>query len=329
MPAIKCQSESELVEAIRREDLFQEFSKNIAIKADREKVGWNLLQENRGKYSKQILNQVFDAVDGVGTKAYHFGSLLATPNRNLIFKTPIKDINDWIETLLFSDIELDQKLQECLVNNKIKGASKGIVTLLLYLSDSEKYNVWINATEKGLSILERTPVLKGTNWGDNFQTFNKGAIEFRTSCGFKPQEVDWVLSVISKYVTRGINHYILNMKKKEDPMRELFDQFEKFTQDPYHRFIVKLRRKRVEQLRNLLSDTAKIDLETFNYEVWQSEKETLFQGKDVHPVTSPFKVVLSPASFGEDFGRRNMWSVLAAFPLRLRFFGSPGMFFKS
>ena len=286
MPAIKCQSEAELVEAIRQDDPFQEFSNNIAIKIDRETLGWKLLQENRGKYSKQILNQVFDAVDGVGTKAYHFGSLLATPNRNLIFKTPIEEINEWVETLLFSDIELDQKFQECLVNNKIKGASKGIVTLLLYLSDSEKYNVWVNATEKGLSIVERIPDLKGKHWGQNFQTFNKEAIEFRNSYGFKPQEVDWVLSLIGRRITREKNHYILNIKNDENPMKELFTQFKQFNQDPYHRFIVKLRRKRAEQLRNLLSDIDKIELETFNYEVWQSENKTLFQGKDVHPVTN-------------------------------------------
>jgi len=44
---------------------------------------------------------------------------------------------------------------------------------------------------------------------------------------------------------------------------------------------------------------------------------------------SPFKVVFSPASLGEDFGRGNMWSVLAAFPFRLRLFWSSGMFLKS
>ena len=46
-------------------------------------------------------------------------------------------------------------------------------------------------------------------------------------------------------------------------------------------------------------------------------------------VASPFKVVLSSASLGEDLSRGNMWSILAAFPLRLRLFWSSGMFLKS
>ena len=82
-----------------------------------------------------------------------------------------------------------------------------MATLLLYLSNSERYNIWVNTTQDGLSVLGRISDLKGQDWGENYAQFNNAAIDFRKEHEFLPQEVDWVLTFIASYVENEDNHF--------------------------------------------------------------------------------------------------------------------------
>ena len=73
-------------------------------KAERETKTWKMIQDNRRKFTKELLINIFDIVDMEGLKTRWFGSLLATPNTNLIVQSPIKDIIEWIELLCFSEL---------------------------------------------------------------------------------------------------------------------------------------------------------------------------------------------------------------------------------
>ena len=192
--------EDTLVQLLKKSDVHKDFLKNrLKPKIDREKEAWTLLLKNRTNYSKEIINKIFDIVDHEEGKGRWFGSLLATPNRNLIFQTPIETINKWIDILLFSNLELNKRLKICLKQLKIKGASKGVVTLFLYLSDPKQYTVWVRATQQGLHALGRIEDLKGMEWDNDYAIFNSSAIKFRDRYGFVPQELDFVLWYFSKH----------------------------------------------------------------------------------------------------------------------------------
>jgi len=55
---------------------------------------------------------------------------------------------------------------------------------------------------------------------------------------------------------------------------DITTEFAKFRAEPYNRFVIHLRRKHAEQLRQFLSDPEKVTLESFNKEVWWIESST-------------------------------------------------------
>jgi hypothetical protein len=208
MSDIRIDSEKELIEEVLKSKVYKEFTqKRLQSKIERERRGWKLLIQHRGKYTHDILNQIFDTLDLYEGKKRWFGALLATPNRNLIFEAELKEINQWFEELLFSGADPNTALDICLGKNRIKGASKGLATLLLYLSNPEKHNIWVNATQQGLYILNRIGDLKGKEWGENYLLFNEASIEFREAYGLPQQAVDWFLSFLSSYVAVEDNHF--------------------------------------------------------------------------------------------------------------------------
>lgn len=208
MASVLIESEKQLVDEIRHSDLYNDFlNVHLKNKIAREQKGWQLLQANRGRYTKELLNSVFDIVDLEGSKTRWFGSLLATPNKNLIFASPIEQITEWIEILCFSKEPVEHILDKCLGNLKIKGASKGLATLLLYLSDPERYTIWVNATYEGLSTLGRLNETKNSKWGARYVEFNDNANKFAKVYGIKARELDWFLSFIGRYVASDGQHY--------------------------------------------------------------------------------------------------------------------------
>lgn len=201
MPEIRVDSEKELIDELLQSKAYREFKNDqLKLKIDREKRAWSLIEEKRGRYNRDNLNLIFDTVDLFGGKRRWFGALLATPNQNLIFESRPEALSQWIEELLFSGRDPALALNTCLNERKVKGASKGLATLLLYLSAPGENNIWVNATQDGLFVLNRIGELKGNDWGGNYSQFNKAAGEFRTRYGFQPQEIDWILTFVRSYV---------------------------------------------------------------------------------------------------------------------------------
>lgn len=223
MAEILIENEASLVKTIREsEEAYGDFQKNrLKDKIARESKAWELLTVNREKYSEDLLNQLFDTVDFYEPNKRWFGNLLATPNRNLIFESSIEHINAWIDKLLFSDLGFEERLNVCLGKMKIKGASKGLATLLLYLSNPEKYNIWVNKTQEGLSVLNRVGHLTGKDWGEKYAAFNQAALDFKTQYGFPAQEIDWILTFIASYVSASDTNFLIEedvLKTKEIPV---------------------------------------------------------------------------------------------------------------
>jgi hypothetical protein len=201
----RMQSEDDLVRCIKT-DFYPVFqSRDLQPKKTREEEAWNLLRANRGNYTRQVIDQVFDVVDydPYAPNQRWFGQLLIVPNRNQMFQLPstVESINRWIDNLLFSGDVLEKRLATA-EQTRPKGASKGIATLFLYLQDPKEYNVWLPTTHRSLELLGRIQGLEESDWSKNYPVFNAAAISFRDKHGFEPHEVDWALWMI-EMITRN------------------------------------------------------------------------------------------------------------------------------
>ena len=227
MTTVRFDNENDLVGAILQSAAYKVFNhKELIRKTDREQLAWNYLKDDRGRQSEDSLNRIFDTVDYYENNKRWFGYLLAQPNRNLIFESSSEKINQWLEELLFSGHDLKTRIDNCLGNTAIKGASKGLATLLLYLSDPENYSIWVNKTLEGLHTLKRIENLRGNNWGENYLRFNEAANEFRGLHGFKPREADWILTFIAAHVENANGHFLIEedaMKHDDYPGSEYAD----------------------------------------------------------------------------------------------------------
>jgi len=211
MGKITLELESALVEEILKSEHYKAVQeRHFAHKTAREEEAWKMVQEYRGKYTYEVLRAIFDKVD-IDTRGGHwFGLMLSKPNVNRIFHSPLQLLNQWMDKLLFSDQTVESRLDCCMNDMRINGASKGLATLLLYLSSQMQFNIWVNATEEGLVVLGRVGELTGRDWGADYQRFNKAAIAFRDANRLKAREVDWFLSYIRKYVESDDNHFCID-----------------------------------------------------------------------------------------------------------------------
>jgi hypothetical protein len=66
-----------------------------------------------------------------------------------------------------------------------------------------------------------------------------------------------------------------------DIERKLNIAFANLRQEPFERFLIKLRQTRAQELRELLSNPNSINLEEFNREVWVLERRTSLGGQDI------------------------------------------------
>jgi hypothetical protein len=222
MDEIQVENETELIEKLKQSKAYSDFKRrHLQSKIEREIEAWKLIENNRGKYSKDVLIKIFDKVDLFDGNKRWLGSLLATPNRNLIFQSDLDIINQWFETLLFTNQDEVSAINLCLKNFKIRGASKGLATLLLYLSSPTKFNIWVNATQDGLTTLGRIKELKGNDFGKNYSIYNEHTIAFRNQYDFQPQELDWIFTFISSYVESADTFFSVSREALETPSVEI------------------------------------------------------------------------------------------------------------
>ena len=189
------ESEEEIIELVKKSTTYRDFKNNyFNEKIKRERKTWQMLKSNRGNFTMDILNNIFDTVDLYETNKRWFGQLLTMPNRNLIFESSLEKINKWFETLLFSNKSLDSILEYCLKENRIKGASHGLATLLLYIKNPKSYNICLPKIQEGLRRIGRLQNHKPSDFIKYYESFNKEVIELRNRFNFQPEEMDWIFS---------------------------------------------------------------------------------------------------------------------------------------
>ena len=191
------ESENELMSFFLKSGSYHYF-KNFELerKIKREAIAWLIISQNKDTDFKEILDHFFNIVSD--SNNLWFGSIFR-PNRNLIFNNAPEKIRNFMYEILFSNHDLKTKIDLCLDKAKLKieGVRHGLVTLLLYLSNPDEYNIWLpQMTEPALCKLNRLQKLPDKNWGEHYIKFNDAANKFKKEYSLSNREIDWILSKI-------------------------------------------------------------------------------------------------------------------------------------
>ncbi|GAI12456.1 unnamed protein product [marine sediment metagenome] len=161
-----------------------------------------LIEKCLGRLTKEDIATIMEYLDSDLWDGYEyrgrFGQLLTGQNWNLILQNDAHKLNS-----LFSEIYREEKLEmvKSLISDLL-GIYHGFVSCLLYLKDSDKYNVFIPATTKGVkeAFPHKAKVLRYTGpFQKNFLMFNELTNKLKRECRLKPQEVDIVLTCLPSW----------------------------------------------------------------------------------------------------------------------------------
>lgn len=194
-------SENQLIAHIKESVKYKRFiTSRLPAKEEREEKAWSLLKINRGSYTKDLLDRILYIVDYEKGEGWWFGKMIAS-NKKKILETPIEKLTAWIDYICFSGKPIKEILDKSLGERHINGTGKGLVTLLLYLTDPTKHTIWVKTTHEGLFILRRIDKERKKEFGAQYVEFNNNAIEFTRNYDLGHREIDFILFVISRYVT--------------------------------------------------------------------------------------------------------------------------------
>ena len=165
----------------------------------------NMLKENPGVFDEKDLNTFLTYCNTERVPKDHFSDKINEDNtctrfelsfkgmnRNLMIST-IDECNKWIKLFWDADEEWFVTLHKFWKINEVAGAGTGFPTMLLYLKDPEKFNVWLPYLNDSLSLLIDYKI-PGKKSIENYILYNHFInSEFKQGLGLKPQEVDYIL----------------------------------------------------------------------------------------------------------------------------------------
>jgi hypothetical protein len=204
---ITVETEKQLIDEIKAVEQYKYFTRNrLKPKIEREEKAWELIKHNRSNYTTDLIDRILYIVDHEEGFGWWFGKMIAS-NKKKVLEAPIEKLSKWIEYICFSGKPVSEIVDISLGEFHIMNAHRGLVTLLLYLSDPSKFAIWVKTTHEGLFTLQRVRKTKRGRWGTQYVEFNDKALEFSSEYGFGYREIDWVLWFIKNYVSYDGLHY--------------------------------------------------------------------------------------------------------------------------
>jgi len=204
-------SENLLIAHIKNTAKYKHFEfSRLPAKVEREEKAWLLLENNRGRYTTDLLDRILYIVDYEKGEGWWFGKMISS-NKKKILETPIETLSAWIDYICFSGKHINEILDKSIGEMHINGTGKGLVTLLLYLTDPTKHTIWVKTTHDGLFTLGRIDRERKNEFGAQYVEFNNNALEFASNYGLGHREIDFILFVISRYVTYDNGSFNINI----------------------------------------------------------------------------------------------------------------------
>ncbi len=200
---VTCVSEADLFRAIKATPEWRRFSRGyLRDKIRREARAWEMTLTYRGRYSREVLEGIFNRVE---EGAIWFGQLLRGRNRQLILSTSNTRLNDWLEDLLFGPDDAASRFARA-CRNKISGADSGVPSLFLYLQNPKDAKILLPTSQRGLEKVRGLPI-GNKHESSYYRDFCDRVNELQREYEFWPEEMDWVLWGLKKYVERVNSHF--------------------------------------------------------------------------------------------------------------------------
>lgn len=231
MKNIEFKNEQILIERFTKsENYISFFNDELPRKRERENIAYGILRNKLKEISKELFSHFIKIVDD--NTNYWFGSLFQGHNFKKLMSNSIDQIKKLLNEVLNSEHDHKTIINNCLTNGnlKIDGGGSGLVTLLLYLTNSNNFNIWIPTTEEALKKINRIEKQRLKSSAEKYDVFNKAANKFKNEYNFSPKEMDWILTNIKKYVELSNDMYYVNSEMFKSKKVNLKNGFELYLQ---------------------------------------------------------------------------------------------------
>jgi hypothetical protein len=197
------------IEEYRKVSLQSDF---LNARADAESAAKELLNSKSGKFSKEDLDvfltlcntekvppdiHTHELRDKVTNTRFQL-SFIGANKKSMI--ESLDACNKWI-SILWKTTDNIKHIDEFWKYDKVKGAGVGLPTMILYLKDSNNYNVWIPFLNKALEIYVGRKLETTRNWKNYREynnTLNRSLRNLPVDPPLKPQEIDYILYRIGR-----------------------------------------------------------------------------------------------------------------------------------
>jgi hypothetical protein len=183
------------VTQIRQEHLPPE---RISFRRSSEEKARHLLDENPGRHTVTQLEEIFRLIDSDfwdgEPRQGRFGWVLATPTRNRILGNDIAKLNHFTSEVYHEEnvAQVDELIHD------LKFVGHALATILLYVRQPDKYNVFLRNVSKTLKSIYPGAPPQLSNFSKDYPEYNKFANQLRQQFQLVPQEVDVVLTVLHR-----------------------------------------------------------------------------------------------------------------------------------
>lgn len=174
--------------------------KRLEVRLEGEQKARQRIASRLGQFSEQDLREFAQEISSDWyNNAYRpdrFKPAMYGPQVNLLVQS-LTAVNTWMERLWnATDEQLDAILDELWSTGAIHGGGITFPSVILYLKNPEKFNIWLENTTKGLQIARNFQPGK-MRTAEGYRLYNQAMNGFRSHYNIAPQLLDMVLWQIS------------------------------------------------------------------------------------------------------------------------------------
>lgn len=176
-------------ERIRKRSEYEKSARGLLSPRDISNLSWDTLDN-----VISLIDSDFWKREEVGGR---FFPLFSKPNRNRIHTNDIEKIKEFLLSIFKDDdlAKIDEKI------SKLTGIGYGFASLLFYINDKARYNVFLRVTAKGIRAAYpgKAKTLKyGSPFDRNYRLFNELCGNLKRDYSLQPEELDIILTVLGK-----------------------------------------------------------------------------------------------------------------------------------
>lgn len=175
-----------------------------AIKELKQRHGYGYLEKRRGiQFAQDLLRKVMNGdlsrteFERVLNIINSWTGAIRFSNMNRLLENDISKVNESLKMLLDESEPLSQRVDSMFHReHKLIGGAMGFISSMLFINDSQRFNIYNASVLKGLRRVLGTNI-QSVYDGTTYESFNSAVIRFKTHFDLQDMETDWVLFYLS------------------------------------------------------------------------------------------------------------------------------------